>query len=80
MVAVIGINAVLGFIIPNVAWEAHLGGLIAGGLMALGLAAARNRRSPAIAWGAIGGVLLVVIGLWLGKSLFAGPVVPIPFA
>jgi membrane associated rhomboid family serine protease len=30
MVATIGINAVLGFVIPGIAWQAHLGGLIVG--------------------------------------------------
>lgn len=30
LVVIIGINLALGFILPNVAWEAHVGGLIAG--------------------------------------------------
>ena len=30
MYVVIGINAVLGFVIPGIAWQAHLGGLVAG--------------------------------------------------
>lgn len=30
MVATIGINAVLGFVIPGIAWQAHLGGLVVG--------------------------------------------------
>lgn len=61
MIAVIGINAVLGFIIPNVAWEAHLGGLVAGGVLALALTVARQRRSPVIAWAAILAVLVLLV-------------------
>ena len=30
----IGLNLVLGFIVPNVAWQAHLGGLIVGAAVA----------------------------------------------
>lgn len=30
MYAMIGINAVLGFVIPGIAWQAHLGGLVVG--------------------------------------------------
>lgn len=38
MLIVIGINLVLGFIVPGIAWQAHLGGLIVGAaLMALWL-------------------------------------------
>ena len=30
MYVIIVINAVLGFVIPNIAWQAHLGGLVTG--------------------------------------------------
>lgn len=30
LLVIIGINLALGFILPNVAWEAHVGGLLAG--------------------------------------------------
>ena len=34
IIVVIGINLVIGFIIPNVAWQAHVGGLVVGGIVA----------------------------------------------
>lgn len=34
IIMVIGINLVLGFVIPNVSWQAHVGGLIVGGIVA----------------------------------------------
>ena len=33
LIVIVGINLALGFVVPNVAWEAHIGGLI-GGLLA----------------------------------------------
>lgn len=71
MLAIIGINAVLGFIIPNVAWQAHLGGLVAGALVALALTVARSRRSPIIAWAGILGVLALVVALGVGKYVLS---------
>ncbi len=34
IMVVIGINLVIGFLIPNIAWQAHVGGLIVGGIVA----------------------------------------------
>lgn len=34
ILGVLGINAVLGFMLPGIAWESHLGGLLAGALLA----------------------------------------------
>ena len=49
IVILVAINAVLGFVLPNIAWQAHLGGLLVG----LGLAAAYvyapRGRSTAVA-------------------------------
>lgn len=33
LLVVLGINAVLGFVIPGIAWQAHLGGFIVGGAL-----------------------------------------------
>ena len=80
MIGIIAINAVIGFVVPQVAWEAHLGGLVAGGLLALALTVARDKRRPALAWAAIGGLLVVVIGLAVAKyATSSGPVLT-PFA
>lgn len=42
---IIGINVVLGFVISNIAWQAHLGGLIVGGLVAAVFARVPVRRT-----------------------------------
>lgn len=46
LIAVIVLNLAIGFVIPNVAWQAHLGGLIVGCLVALVYMVPRNRRHP----------------------------------
>lgn len=65
ILVVIGINAVLGFTIPGISWEGHLGGLLVG--MALGSAFAyaprKHRREIGIGAVALVTVLLVVLAL-----------------
>lgn len=43
----IGVNVVFGFVVPGIAWQAHLGGLATGALVALAYTATRRRRSGA---------------------------------
>jgi membrane associated rhomboid family serine protease len=47
VVILIAINLVLGFSVPQIAWQAHVGGLIAGGLLTAAFAyAPRKYRAP----------------------------------
>lgn len=46
MLVLIGINGVLGFIIPNIAWQAHLGGLVVGAACAAVVAYTGQKRDP----------------------------------
>ncbi|MGN6300977.1 MAG: rhomboid family intramembrane serine protease [Angustibacter sp.] len=66
LLVMIGLNFFLGFVIPNVAWQGHLGGLVTGALMGLVMVAPvpRNRTLVQVA-GTVGVVLLLVgISLW----------------
>ena len=47
MYVTIGINAVIGFVIPNIAWQAHLGGLLTGAAAAASIAYLGRSRGPA---------------------------------
>jgi membrane associated rhomboid family serine protease len=48
LVVLIGLNLVISFAVPNISWQAHIGGLITGTLVALVIAgSSRIRRRPA---------------------------------
>lgn len=63
MYATIAINAVIGFVIPGIAWQAHLGGLLTGAAAAgvIALTSARGRRRWQWPGLAAVGLLLVVL-------------------
>lgn len=67
----IAINGVIGFLIPQIAWQAHLGGLITGGLCAAVLAyTPRGPRQRLLQSAGLAGVLLLLIAVsWLKISL-----------
>lgn len=63
----IAINGVIGFVVPQIAWQAHLGGLIAGGLCAAVIAYAP--RGPRRTLFQAAGLLLVFALLVLATTL-----------
>jgi membrane associated rhomboid family serine protease len=79
MYVIIGINAVIGFVIPGIAWQAHLGGLLTGAAVAAAIAYTGRNRGPLEAppnqrvhWLSMGGILIVLVVLTLGKYALAG--------
>ena len=73
MYVVIGINAVLGFVIPGIAWQAHLGGLVTGAACAAVIAYTGRNRGPLqppdrrIHWAGLIGILVVLVVLAVAK-------------
>jgi membrane associated rhomboid family serine protease len=67
LLIVLGINVVLGFVAPNIAWEAHFGGLLIGALV--GWVYLRTRR-PAQLPVQIGSVAGITVGLLVVFVLF----------
>lgn len=67
----IAINGVIGFLIPHIAWQAHLGGLITGGLYAAVLAyAPRGRRRGLFQGLGIAAVVVLLVAVtWLRVTL-----------
>ena len=63
IITILVINGVLGFVIPNISWQAHLGGLLVGGALGLAYAYAPKERRRAIGIGATVamGALLVLV-------------------
>jgi len=65
----IAINAVIGFVVPQIAWQAHLGGLVTGALCAAAIAyVPRGRRQGVLQF--LG--LLVVVGLLVAATAVRG--------
>lgn len=61
LVGLIAINLAFGFLMPGISWQAHLGGLLAGGAMTAVYTQSRNKKSTQV-MGAIF-VVLVFVGL-----------------
>jgi membrane associated rhomboid family serine protease len=61
ILVLVAINLVLGFVIPGIGWQAHVGGLVTGTAMAAVLAyAPRGPRRPLVQ---LGGTLAIVVAL-----------------
>lgn len=68
VVVLIVINLVFSFLVPGISIIGHIGGLITGGVLGLGLAyAPRSARTP-VQIAVLGGVLLVLILLTVGRT------------
>ncbi len=77
IVGLLVINGIIGFIIPNIAWQAHLGGAITGAALAgvLALTAAPGRDAAAVhkrrlQWPGFALVLIVVVAAALVRFYF----------
>ena len=55
ILVLIGINLALGFVMANIAWQAHVGGLVTGGLLAAAYAYAPPARRKLVAVARAGG-------------------------
>jgi membrane associated rhomboid family serine protease len=67
ILVLLAINAAIGFIIPNIAWQAHLGGLIAGVLCTAAITYAPARNRILVQWGGVGAVVVVLAALTIYK-------------
>jgi membrane associated rhomboid family serine protease len=65
IVTIIAINAVIGFVVPNISWQAHLGGLLVGALLGAGYAYAPRKRRREVSLAVTVGVavLLAVLAM-----------------
>ncbi len=61
VVWLIGINAVLTFVVPGISWQGHLGGLVVGALVAVIFAYAPERNRSVIQWAGVAAVVLVLV-------------------
>ena len=67
ILVLIGINAVIGFVVPNVAWQGHLGGLVTGLALGAAIAYAPSARRDAVAGVAVIAMAALLVVLALAK-------------
>jgi membrane associated rhomboid family serine protease len=67
MFGVLAINGLLGFVLPGVAWQAHLGGLLTGLALAAAVTATASPNRRRLQLPAMGAVLVVVVAAALAK-------------
>jgi membrane associated rhomboid family serine protease len=63
LLIVIALNLGIGFFVPNIAWQAHVGGLIVGAAVALIFVRTRNRQQRGQQFALLGVTLLALVGL-----------------
>ncbi len=68
VLVLLGINVVIGFISPSVDWRAHLGGLVAGALVAAIMVFPPKRLRNLIQVSGLIGLVLLLVGLTMLRT------------
>jgi len=67
MLGVLAVNAVLGFVVPGIAWQAHLGGLVTGAALAAVITVTAPQGRRRLQLPALAAVLVLVAGAAVAK-------------
>jgi membrane associated rhomboid family serine protease len=68
IVTVVVLNLIIGFVVPNIAWQAHVGGILAGGLLTAAYAYAPRANRALIQGGATVAIVLILILAVLARN------------
>lgn len=71
ILVILAINAVIGFVVPNISWQAHLGGLLVGLVLGVGYAYAPRGRRALVSVAVTAGVAVVLVALAVVKYAWA---------
>jgi membrane associated rhomboid family serine protease len=75
ILVLVALNLAIGFIVPGIAWQAHVGGVVVGALVALLLMRTRHRsKTPLQAAGLVGGAVVLVAAILLRSASLLGVV------
>lgn len=62
MLVIIGLNLVVGFVVPNISWQGHLGGLVTGAVLGAAYAFAPRERRTIVSITATVAVAVLLVG------------------
>jgi membrane associated rhomboid family serine protease len=63
LLSLLAINLLITFTVPSISWQGHLGGLVGGTLVALGMVYAPRARRSLVQFGVAGAVLVLALAL-----------------
>lgn len=69
VIALLVINLIFTFSISGIAWQAHIGGLVAGAAIAYAMVHAPRERRALVQWGTCGAVLVALAVVFLVRTL-----------
>ncbi|MEV5678688.1 MULTISPECIES: rhomboid family intramembrane serine protease [unclassified Streptomyces] len=68
VLVLLALNLLFTFTLGGIAWEAHVGGLVAGTLIAIGMVHAPRERRTAVQYGTCALVLVAILGIVLART------------
>ena len=69
IVFVIGLNLIFTFTVSGISWQGHIGGLVGGVVIGAAMVYAPRRHRALVQWSVTGLVLLVSLGVIIGRAL-----------
>jgi membrane associated rhomboid family serine protease len=69
VLVLVGINAAFTLSVPNVSWQAHLGGFVGGALVASAIVWAPRAHRTLVQWGGTAAVTGLVVALVVARTL-----------